>query len=102
MKNNNEDLTSNNVNMKENKKTLSAKQKVVQAFFKIFSILKWLAPIILCIVTFYGVYKRKTPLEGWEIASLIIKSLTLFIAFSFGSWLLRKIMIFRIKNDLEK
>ncbi len=103
MKNNNDEaLKSTNLNEESIKKPTSAKQKLVQSFLKIFNILRWLSPIILCILTFYGAYKRKSALEGWEIGSLITKSLTLFIAFSFGSWSLKKIMIFRIKNGLEK
>lgn len=78
-----------------------AKERLVKAFLKIFNILKWLAPAILWLITFLNVYIRGYALKDWEWMSLIIKSLTLFIAFGFGSWLLKKLMKLRAKIGIK-
>lgn len=90
-----------NINVEYGEAESPAKQKLVKTTLKIFSILKWLAPAILCIITFWNVYKRGYALKDWEWSALIIKSLTLFIMFAFGSWLLRKLMKLRAKIGLK-
>lgn len=93
---------SNNRDIKANDEMLSAKQKLVQTFLKIFGILKWLAPLVLFIITFSKAYVRGYSLENWEVSALIIKAIMLFVAFWFGAWLLKILMNFRAKMGIKE